>query len=59
MAQITGAEPALNNLDDIATYIAFSNPYAAKQLVENVFGMVQFTTSARPVASMSGNRYLL
>lgn len=40
MAQITEAEPVLDDLDDIATYIANSNPYAAKQLVENVFGMV-------------------
>ncbi|WP_369921150.1 type II toxin-antitoxin system RelE/ParE family toxin [Marinomonas polaris] len=41
MAQIIWTEPALNNLNDIAEYIAISNPYAAKQLVENVFIKVQ------------------
>ncbi|UZE97297.1 type II toxin-antitoxin system RelE/ParE family toxin [Alkalimarinus alittae] len=41
MAQITWTEPALENLNDIAEYIAVSNPYAAKQLVENVFSKVQ------------------
>ncbi|GGN32847.1 MULTISPECIES: type II toxin-antitoxin system RelE/ParE family toxin [Marinomonas] len=41
MAQIIWTEPALNNLNDIAEYIAVSNPYAAKQLVENVFSKVQ------------------
>jgi toxin ParE1/3/4 len=41
MAQITWTEPALNDLNDIAEYIAVSNPYAAKQLVENVFSKVQ------------------
>ena len=41
MAQIIWAEPALDNLNDIAEYIAVSNIYAAKQLVENVFNKVQ------------------
>jgi toxin ParE1/3/4 len=41
MAQIIWAEPALDNLNDIAEYIAVSNPYAARQLVENVFSKVQ------------------
>ncbi|MCW4629986.1 MULTISPECIES: type II toxin-antitoxin system RelE/ParE family toxin [Marinomonas] len=41
MAQIIWTEPALNNLNDIAEYIAVSNPYAARQLVENVFSKVQ------------------
>lgn len=41
MAQIIWTEPALNDLNDIAEYIAVSNPYAAKQLVENVFSNVQ------------------
>lgn len=41
MAQIIWTEPALDNLNDIAEYIAVSNPYAAKQLVENVFSKVQ------------------
>lgn len=41
MAQIIWTEPALNDLNDIAEYIAVSNPNAAKQLVENVFNKVQ------------------
>uniref|UniRef100_A6VW45 Plasmid stabilization system n=1 Tax=Marinomonas sp. (strain MWYL1) TaxID=400668 RepID=A6VW45_MARMS len=41
MAQIIWTEPALDNLNDIAEYIAVSNPYAAKQLVENVISKVQ------------------
>ena len=41
MAQIIWTEPALNSLNDIAEYIAVSNPYAARQLVENVFSKVQ------------------
>jgi len=41
MAQIIWTEPALDNLNDIAEYIAVSNIYAAKQLVDNVFNKVQ------------------
>tara|TARA_B100000446_G_C10360405_1_gene272885 strand:- start:267 stop:578 length:312 start_codon:yes stop_codon:yes gene_type:complete len=41
MAQIIWTEPALDNLNDIAEYIAISNPYAARKTVENVFGNVQ------------------
>ena len=40
MAQITWTEPALDDLNDIATYIAVSNSHAAKHSVENVRGMV-------------------
>lgn len=41
MAQIIWTEPALDNLNDIAEYIAVSNIYAAKQLVNNVFNKIQ------------------
>lgn len=41
MAQIIWTEPALDNLNDIAEYIAVSNVFAAKQLVENIFEKVQ------------------
>lgn len=41
MAQIIWTEPALDNLNDIAEYIAVSNPNAAKSLVRNVFSKVQ------------------
>ena len=41
MAQVIWTEPALDNLNDIAEYIAVSNMRAAKQLVEYVFSKVQ------------------
>lgn len=37
MAQVIWTEPALNNLDEIAEYIALSNPVAAVDLVQRVF----------------------
>lgn len=37
MAEIVWTEPALNDLDAIADYIAQENPEAAKRLVRNVF----------------------
>ncbi|MCJ8268937.1 MAG: type II toxin-antitoxin system RelE/ParE family toxin [Psychrosphaera sp.] len=40
MAQINWTEPALNDLDEIAQYIAINNLVAAKNLVENVFNAV-------------------
>ncbi|TYL49281.1 type II toxin-antitoxin system RelE/ParE family toxin [Marinomonas sp. IMCC 4694] len=41
MAQIIWTEPALDNLNDVAEYIAVSNPYAAKKLVKNIFDHIQ------------------
>ncbi|MEH6550022.1 MAG: type II toxin-antitoxin system RelE/ParE family toxin [Pseudomonadales bacterium] len=40
MAQIVWTEPALNDLEDIAEYIALSNLQAAQQLVRNIFEKV-------------------
>jgi len=61
MAQIIWTEPALDNLNDIAEYIAVSNPYAAKQMVENVFGKVQrleqFPDSGRVPEEISNLNY--
>ena len=61
MAQIIWTEPALDNLNDIAEYIAVSNPYAAKQLVENVFGKIQrleqFPDSGRVPEEISNLNY--
>ncbi len=37
MAEIIWTEPALNDLDAIADYIALDNPEAAKDQVKNVF----------------------
>lgn len=41
MAQVVWTEPALNDLDAIADYIALENPEAAKQLVQRVFKHVE------------------
>ena len=40
MAKIIWTEPSLNNLDDIAEYIALNNVAAAKRVVQNVFEKV-------------------
>lgn len=37
MAEVIWTEPALNDLDAIADYIALDNPQAARQLVQRVF----------------------
>lgn len=61
MAQIIWTEPALDNLDDIAEYIAVSNVYAAKQLVERVFNKVHrlenFPDSGRVPEEISNLNY--
>jgi len=61
MAQIIWTEPALENLDDIAEYIAVSNPHAAKQLVQKVFQKVerleQFPDSGRVPIEISTLNY--
>jgi toxin ParE1/3/4 len=41
MAQVIWIEPALNDLDAIADYIAIENPVAAAELVKRVFGHVE------------------
>lgn len=41
MAEIIWTEPALNDLDEIAEYIAISNPVAAKKLVQTIFQKIQ------------------
>jgi toxin ParE1/3/4 len=41
MAQIIWTAPALENLDDIAQYIAVTNELAAKQLVVSIFDKVK------------------
>lgn len=41
MAQIIWTEPALMDLDEIAEYIALSNPYAAANLVKEIFTKVE------------------
>ncbi|WP_050030572.1 type II toxin-antitoxin system RelE/ParE family toxin [Verrucomicrobium sp. BvORR034] len=41
MARIVWAEPALQDLDQIADYIALDHPPAAKKLVQRVFKKVE------------------
>ncbi len=41
MAEIVWTEPALNDLDAIADYIALENPAAASELVRRVFGHIE------------------
>ena len=44
MAQIVWTEPALNDLDTIADYIALDNPQAARERVSRVFRHVEQLT---------------
>ncbi len=41
MAEIVWADPAIQDLDAIADYIAFDNPDAARQLVQRAISTVQ------------------
>jgi len=41
MAEIVWTEPAINDLDTIADYIALENPEAASELVRRVFEHVE------------------
>lgn len=41
MARLIWTEPALNDLDAIAEYIALDNPQAASRLVQKVFDRVE------------------
>ena len=61
MAQIIWTEPALNDLDKIAEYIALDKPSAAKKLVGNVFTKVErlenFPKSGRKPPELNESRY--
>lgn len=41
MAEIVWTEPALNELNEIAEYIAVSNEFAAKKLVQTIFNKIE------------------
>ena len=41
MAEVIWAEPALNDLDAIADYIALDNPEPARRLVQKIFEHVE------------------
>jgi len=51
MAQVIWTAPALDNIEEIAEYIALSNPAAARNLVQRVFTatdrLMLFTESGR------------
>ncbi len=40
MAEIVWTEPALNELDEIADYIALDDPHAAQALIQRIFDHV-------------------
>lgn len=61
MAEIVWTEPALNDLDAIADYIAQENPEAAARLVRNVFRHVEqlaaHPRSGSRIRELKGWRY--
>src|SRR5215208_8546693 len=60
MAEVIRAEPALNDLDAIADYIALDNPEAARRLVQQIFEHVGHLEShPRPgsMPQLKGWRY--
>lgn len=61
MAKIIWTEPALDQLDDIAEYIALDNPIAASELVVKVFKEVdrlqKFPNSGRESPELPGSIY--
>ena len=50
MAQVIWAEPALNDLDAIADYIALDNPEAARHLVQKSSSMLIILKATRGLA---------
>ncbi len=61
MAQVIWTEPALTDLDEIASYIALDKITAAKTLVQKVFDSVerleQFPDSGRTPPELDGSYY--
>jgi toxin ParE1/3/4 len=61
MAEIVWTEPALNDLDAIADYIALENPAAARELVQRIFGHVsqlaQYPESGSVPSELRNRRY--
>lgn len=61
MAEVIWTEPALQDLDTIADYIALDDPQAAKRLVQRVFGhieqLVEHPESGSPVPEMQQSCY--
>ena len=61
MAQVIWTEPALEDLNEIAEYIALDKPDAAKRLVREVFNKVKrledFPKSGRKPIELDKTRY--
>jgi plasmid stabilization system protein ParE len=61
MAEVIWTEPALQQLDAVAEYIALDNPLAASNLVAEVFGKTQrledFPKSGRTPAELPNSVY--
>ena len=61
MAQVIWAEPALNDLDAIADYIALHNPAAASELVQRIFRhvdqLITHPDSGSKPRELRGGRY--
>mgnify|MGYP001813776362 CR=1 FL=1 len=61
MAEIIWTEPALQNLDQIAEYIALDKPAAAKKLVKKVFEvtdrLINFPLSGRQPPELENSIY--
>ena len=61
MAEVIWTEPALNDLDEIADYIALDKPAAAARLVQRVFAAVgrleKFPESGRVPSELRGLVY--
>jgi len=61
MAHIIWTEPALNDLDEIAEYIALDKITAANRFVQNVFSsterLEQFPNSGRKIPELKKSRY--
>ena len=61
MARIIWTEPALDQLDDIAEYIALDSPVAASTLIANIFkkvdGLEQFPNSGREPPELPDSVY--
>lgn len=61
MAQVIWAEPALNDLDAIADYVALDNPTAASESVQRIFRhvdqLIVHPDSGSKPRELRGSRY--
>ncbi len=62
MAQVIWTEPAIQDLNEIAEYIALDKPNAASKLVEKTFAaterLEEFPKSGRKPPELNNSRYL-